>query len=478
MEKSIRISKAFVSVYHKASANVLFKQLHKLGIEIFTTIANSDLCSNAGIEANIATVSEIYHLCESEAVNIDLIILDFPTLDEFFIRQRNEETIFENIDTQHIALMRMAAKNFRNIMIIPSVRHFGDLYKILGSSDGYVSFDERRKMAFEAFNVSSGYDVAIYNHFKGEFNTNVFKESISGYKELKYGENPHQKSVFYGDFDGMFEQLNGGELSYNNLLDINSAVDLIAEFKEPTAIISKHTIPSGAGSDISIAGALRKSVSADPVSAFWSTITLNRYVDEETAEILNGILFANLIAPGFHPKALDILKKRTERKILKQKDVRLRRSHFRSLLNGVIVQDKDYVIEEKTDMNVVTKQLPSEQEFEDLIFANKVVKHSKSNAVVLVRNKQLIANGNAQTSRVDALRLAISKAESYGIDLVGCIAASDAFFPFVDSVEIAYNAGIGVIIQVVGSDYQDEAIRMCDENKIAMVLINNRHFKH
>jgi len=388
-----------------------------------------------------------------------------------------EDEIIEKIDIGGISLIRAAAKNFNDVLIVPSVDQYGDLIRLLNEKKGYSDLSDRRLFATKAFYVSSHYDTAIFNYFNQE-KENVFKQSISTSTVLRYGENPHQKGVFYGKLDEVFEQLHGKSISYNNLGDLDAAINLISEFEETTFAIIKHTNACGIASRPKLPDAWKDALAGDPVSAFGGVLVTNAKVDLETAKAVNELFFEILIAPEYNDEALEVLKTKKNRIILQKKICQFPVKQFRSALNGVLEQDKDHHAETKTDLKVVTKDTPNEYEISDLLFANKIVKHTKSNAIVLVKNKQLCASGTGQTSRVDALKQSIAKAKEFGFDLRGAVMASDAFFPFADSVQLADKEGIRAVIQPGGSVRDQDSIDYCNEHHMSMVFTGFRHFKH
>ncbi|OFX29453.1 MAG: bifunctional phosphoribosylaminoimidazolecarboxamide formyltransferase/inosine monophosphate cyclohydrolase [Bacteroidetes bacterium GWA2_32_17] len=415
-----------------------------------------------------------------------------------------DAAIIEKIDIGGISLIRAAAKNFNDVAIISCKEQYSFLYDILEKAHGKISFADRKQLATEAFEVTSHYDTAIYKYFAKE-NNDSFKISIKGSNSLRYGENPHQNGKFYGNLNEVFEQLHGKEISYNNLLDIDAAISLINEFNVITVAIIKHnnacglasvnvnemagqarhdevTPPSkrhvGSATRSTLIQTWKDALAGDPVSAFGGIVATNTNVDKETALEINKIFFEVIIAPSYSNEALEILKQKKNRIILISKNILFNKKNFRTLLNGVIEQDKDLITETISDLKVVTETKPTSNEIEDLLFANILVKHTKSNAIVLAKNKQLLASGAGQTSRVDALKHAIEKAKYFGFDLNGAVMSSDAFFPFADSVEIAYNAGIKSVIQPGGSIRDNETINFCNEHKISMVFTGIRHFKH
>ena len=339
--------------------------------------------------------------------------------------------------------------------------------------------DQRRWFAKEAFAVSSGYDSAIFNYFDRQGQVpSALRVAVDGIKPMRYGENPHQPGFFFGDFSAMFDQLHGKEISYNNLLDIDAAVSLIADFTETTFAVLKHNNACGVASRKTVAEAWRDALAGDPVSAFGGVLVTNAKVDVEAANEINTIFFEVIIAPEYSPEALEVLKTKKNRIILVQKKPLQTKSSYRSCLNGALVQARDLKVETAEDLNPVTKEPVDPAQIEDLLFANKIVKHSKSNAIVLAKNKQLLASGVGQTSRVDALKQAIAKAGSFDFSLKGAVMASDAFFPFADCVQIAHEAGINAVIQPGGSIRDQETIDYCNANGIAMAMTGIRHFKH
>lgn len=504
---SKKIKSALISVYYKDGLDSLVKVLNKYGVKIYSTGGTQKFIEELGI--NVTPVEDLtgypsilggrvktlhpkifggilyrrdYKLDQEQAQqyeipDIDLVIVDLYPFEETVASGAGENEIIEKIDIGGISLIRAAAKNFKDVTILASRNQYGLLEKILTEKEGSTDLNDRKIFAAHAFDVSSHYDSAIFNFFAGE-EVKRFKQSIQDFQVLRYGENPHQMGVFYGKLDDMFEKLSGKELSYNNLLDVDAAVGLIDEFKETTYAILKHNNACGIASAKDGKTAYLKALEADPVSAFGGVIITNTTVDKSTAEELNKLFFEVLIAPAFDPEALSILFSKKNRIILKRKEVKLSEKQFKTLLNGVIEQDKDLKTETFEDLKVVTQQIPTELENKAMLFANKIVKHTKSNAIVLAKEGQMISSGVGQTSRVDALRQAIEKAKSFGLSLEGAVMASDAFFPFPDCVEIAKNAGIKAVIQPGGSVKDQESIDFCDKNKMAMVFTGFRHFKH
>ena len=502
-----KIKKALISVYYKDNLEPIIHQLNQLGVQIFSTGGTQEFIEKLGVPVTpvesltsypsilggrVKTLhpkifggilsrrelqSDITQLEEYEIPEIDLVIVDLYPFEETVKSGASEADIIEKIDIGGISLIRAAAKNFKDVVIVPSKVQYGYLLNILTQSEGTSTLAQRKELAAAAFNVSSHYDTAIFGFFN-EGNTDVFKQSIQSSKVLRYGENPHHKGVFYGDIEKLFTQLNGKELSYNNLLDIDAAVNLIAEFKDTTFAILKHNNACGLASRPKLMDAWKDALAGDPVSAFGGILITNATLDLAAAEEINKLFFEVIIAPDYEGKALELIKSKPNRIILKQNTVALPAWTFRTLLNGVIAQEKDARTETRQNMQVSTKIAPAENDWSDLEFANKLVKHTKSNTIVLAKNKQLLASGVGQTSRVDALKQAILKAETFGFSLKGAVMASDAFFPFPDCVEIAHKAGVTAVIQPGGSIKDKDSVAYCDANGVAMVMTGTRHFKH
>jgi phosphoribosylaminoimidazolecarboxamide formyltransferase/IMP cyclohydrolase len=503
-----KIKSALVSVYHKDGLDDIIKKLNTEGVEFISTGGTQKFIESLGISCRAVETLTGYppilggrvktlhpkifggilarrknpednlQVKEYGIPEIDLIIVDLYPFAETVARGANEEDIIEKIDIGGISLIRAAAKNFNDVVIVASKNQYAALMNLLNEQGAETSLEDRRRFAKDAFAVSSGYDSAIFNYFDGNEGS-AFRMAVDKTQIMRYGENPHQKGVFYGDFDALFEKLNGKELSYNNLLDIDSAVTLIDEFDEPTFAILKHNNACGIASRKTVLEAWNDALACDPVSAFGGILVTNVGIDRESAEEINKIFFEVIIAPDYKEDALEILISKKNRVILRQKTAgQTADKQYRSLLNGVLVQDKDTSTQIVADLEVMTKLQPAEAEIADLLFANKLVKHSKSNAITLVKNKQLCASGIGQTSRVDALKQAIEKAHSFNFDLNGAVMASDAFFPFPDCVEIAGKAGIKAVIQPGGSIKDQLSIDYCDANDLSMVKTNIRHFKH
>ena len=508
MSGSRKIASALISVYHKDHLDVIVRKLHQLHVKIYSTGGTKSFIE--GLDVPVTAVETLTGYpsifggrvktlhpkvfggilyrrdetgdCDEAAKfdipDIDLVIVDLYPFEETVASGAPDAQVIEKIDIGGISLIRAAAKNYGDVVIVPSKREYLPLLDLLETKNGETDIEDRRKFATAAFNVSSHYDTAIFNYFNREQGEPVFKQSFSDGMTLRYGENPHQKGLFFGNFDEMFEKLHGKEISYNNLLDVDAAVSLIAEFDEPTFAILKHNNACGLASSDVLSDAWKKALAGDPVSAFGGVLVTNRTVDPETAREIDALFYEVLIAPDFDPAALELLEGKKNRILLRQKGNRMPQQQFRSLLNGAVVQDRDLSVETAQDMKPVTVAQPTSDELTDLAFANKIVKHSKSNAIVLAKDKQLIASGVGQTSRVDALKQAIEKSESFGFELKGAVMASDAYFPFLDCVELAGEAGIRAIVQPGGSVRDSESIDCCNKHRIAMVFTGIRHFKH
>jgi phosphoribosylaminoimidazolecarboxamide formyltransferase/IMP cyclohydrolase len=410
---------------------------------------------------------------------IDLVIVDLYPFEETVARGGSEGDIVEKIDIGGISLIRAAAKNFNDVLIVSARSQYQELLELLQAKNGNSELADRKRFAAKAFDVTSHYDSAIFNYFNQEQQLPSFKASVPQGKVLRYGENPHQQGVFFGALDDLFDQLNGKELSYNNLVDVDAAIHLVKEFYgEKAFVIIKHTNACGVATAGDVKTAYLKAFQADTLSAFGGVLATNQKIDLAAAEEINKLFFEILIAPDFEPQALDLLKSKKNRIILKQKQSLKGAKQFKSLLNGVIEQDLDLKTDSKAELKTVTKRAPSSQQIEALLFASKICKHTKSNTIILAVDGQLLASGVGQTSRVDALKQAIEKAAAFGFDLKGSVMASDAFFPFPDCVEIANQHGIEAVIQPGGSIKDQDSIAYCDQHNMAMVFTGTRHFKH
>lgn len=507
MSETKKIKTALVSVYHKEGLDEIITKLHEEGVEFLSTggtrqfieslgfpcKAVEDLTSYpsilggrvktlhpkifGGILCRRGLDQDMQQIDKYDIPEIDLVIVDLYPFEATVASGADEASIIEKIDIGGISLIRAAAKNFNDVIIVASQVQYKPLLDMLMEHGATSTLEERRWMAKEAFAVSSNYDSAIFNYFDGDEGS-AFRCAVSEQKTLRYGENPHQKGYFYGNLDAMFDQIHGKEISYNNLLDINAAVELIDEFEDVTFAILKHNNACGLASRPTVLDAWNDALAGDPVSAFGGVLITNAVIDKEAAEEINKIFFEVVIAPDYDVDALEILSQKKNRIILVRKEAKLPKKQFRSLLNGVLAQERDLDIETSADLKFVTEKAPTDQEIEDMLFANKIVKNSKSNAIVLAKDKQLLASGVGQTSRVDALKQAIEKAKTFGFDLHGAVMASDAFFPFPDCVEIADLEGVTAVIQPGGSVKDDLSFAYCNEHDMAMVITGIRHFKH
>lgn len=503
-----KIKSALISVFHKEGLQDILEKLAELQVEIISTGGTYQHIIQQGFQAktveSITNYPSIFggrvktlhpdifggilyrreleddraQLAEYKIPSIDLVIVDLYPFEETVANTANEKQIIEKIDIGGISLIRAAAKNYRDVLIVPSQNQYKDLLNILNDKKGESSLADRKQFAAQAFNISSHYDTAIFNYFNATEEIQSFKNSEQIGHKLRYGENPHQKGVFYGDMNQVFTQLHGKAISYNNLVDLDGAIKLIKEFTEPTFAILKHTNACGLASDHQLSNAWKKALAGDPISAFGGVLACNREVDEETAKEINKLFFEIIIAPSFEKNALELLKSKKNRIILRAGLYNFPDKVFKSVLNGTLVQDVDTISEIEENTKVITSLAPNKREVEDLLFANLIVKHTKSNAIVLVKNKQLIGSGTGQTSRVDALKQAIVKAQAFNLDLEDAVMASDAFFPFADSVEIANKAGIKAVIQPGGSVRDQDSIDYCNKNNMGMLFTGNRHFKH
>ena len=504
----LKLKSALISVFNKDGLESIAKKLNNLGVIIYSTGGTELFLKKIGIPVlrvedvtgypsilggRVKTLhpkifggilnrnnnnNDVNDLKNYEIPNIDLVIVDLYPFEETVKSNDSEQNIIEKIDIGGISLIRAAAKNFKDVMCISSQDDYSDFLDILNNNNGEVSLEYRRNFAFRAFNVSSHYDTAIFNYFKED--NNSLKASFKNGKELRYGENPHQKGTFYGDFNSMFEQLHGKELSYNNLLDVDAAVNLILEFYNdiPTFAILKHNNACGLASRDSLLDAYKDALAGDPVSAFGGVLISNKKIDFETAEEINKLFCEVVIAPSFEKTAINLLKSKKNRILLVLKNTELNNQQLRTCLNGVLTQDKDNITDSTSNFKTCTKKSPNSSEIKDLEFASKICKHTKSNTIVLAKNLQLISSGTGQTSRVDALKQAIEKSNNFKFDLNNSVMASDAFFPFPDCVEIAHKNGISSVIQPGGSIKDNLSIEYCDKNNISMVLTGTIHFKH
>lgn len=516
MEGGKRIGSALISVYHKDGLEPIVRELHRLQVHLYSTGGTQEFIEKLGLPVTpveeltsypsilggrVKTLhpkvfggilgrrdlaSDVAQLSEYAIPPIDLVIVDLYPFEATVAAGGAEAAIIEKIDIGGISLIRAGAKNHADVVIVPSQAHYPELLRILQENNGTTSLAERKRLAAEAFGVSAHYDGAIQDWFAGK---DALPRLIDGARNpLRYGENPHQPAEFFGDLTGLFDQLNGKELSYNNLLDLDAALELIDDLamvrndaaggaSVPFAIL-KHNNACGAAVRSTLKDAWDAALAGDPVSAFGGVLITTSTIDKATAEAIDGIFFEIVCAPGYDADALGILRRKKNRMILVRKPVQKPTRKYRSALNGLLVQSPDHVVDLPSNMRTATKRAPSAQQLQDLVFANILVKHTKSNAIVLARNNQLLASGTGQTSRVDALEQAIAKARRSNFDLNGAVMASDAFFPFPDCVNIAADSGIAAIVQPGGSIKDQESIDAANARGIAMVITGNRHFKH
>jgi phosphoribosylaminoimidazolecarboxamide formyltransferase/IMP cyclohydrolase len=502
-----RIQNALISVFYKDGLEPVLQKLTSLGIQLYSTGGTYDFIKEKGYEAKTIESLTSYpsilggrvktlhpkvfggilarrenegdqqQLQEYQIPPFDLVIVDLYPFEETLLNTKDEQAIVEKIDIGGISLIRAAAKNFKDVLVVPASSMYNELISLLNEKKGETDLKDRKYFAAQAFNVSSHYDSAIFNWINPG-NIKALKVSGSNANVLRYGENPHQEGIFYGKLDEVFNQLHGKEISYNNLLDLEAAINLINDFDETTFAVIKHNNACGLASRENLTEAWNDALAGDPVSAFGGVLVTNRKIDKQTAEEINKIFFEIILAPDYDKEALEILKSKKNRIILKKVRYDFPGKQYRSLLNGTLAQDRDNVTEKVKNLETKTTLSPDAKQVEDLLFANKLVKHTKSNTIVLAKNKQLVGSGTGQTSRVDALRQAIAKAEAFKLPLEGAVMASDAFFPFADSVEIAGNAGIKAVIQPGGSIRDKDSIEYCNAHGIAMVFTGVRHFKH
>jgi len=505
-----KATSALISVFHKDGLEPIVKKFQELGITIYSTGGTEKFIKDLGIEVvpvedvtsypsilggRVKTLhpkvfggilnrqdneDDVAQLQEFDIPQLDIVIVDLYPFENTVASGATEQDIIEKIDIGGISLIRAAAKNYKDVLCVSSMEDYGEFLEIISEGNGSTSLENRKNFAAKAFNVSSHYDSAIFNYFNKNHEIASLKISETKGQVLRYGENPHQRGFFFGDFEAMFTKLHGKELSYNNLLDVDAAVNLMNEFKGdmPTFAILKHNNACGLAQRETLHQAYVDALAGDPVSAFGGILISNIEIDKATAEEIHKLFCEVVIAPGYADDALEILKGKKNRIILIQNEVDLPNTIVRTCLNGILVQDKDYKTDSISDFQYATERRPSETELEDLIFASKLCKHTKSNTIVLAKNKQLCASGTGQTSRVDALNQAIHKARSFKFELEGAVMASDAFFPFPDCVEIAEKSGISSVIQPGGSIKDQLSIDYCNENNVSMVMTGTRHFKH
>lgn len=510
MNTTKKIQSALISVFDKNGLEPIVKELHKNNVTIYSTGGTETFIKNLNIPVvpvedvtsypsilggRVKTLhpkifggilnrqdnpSDVQQMGEFAIPQIDLVIVDLYPFEKTVASSASEADIIEKIDIGGISLIRAAAKNFKDTVIVASVDEYETFLNFYKEANGATTLTQRKYLATKAFHTSSHYDGAIFNYFNQEAEENILKISHNEGQTLRYGENPHQKGYFFGNFDELFTKIHGKDLSYNNLLDVDAAVNLMNEFKgdAPTFAILKHNNACGVAQKPTMKEAYLAALAGDPTSAFGGVLIANGTIDKDTAAEINQLFCEVVIAPSFDDDAVVILQEKKNRILLIIKDIELPKTQVRTCLNGILFQDKDNVTDTKEHLTNVTTLVPTNEQVEDLLFASKICKHTKSNTIVLAKGKQLCASGTGQTSRVDALRQAIEKANSFNFDLNGAVMASDAFFPFPDCVEIAGNAGIKAVIQPGGSIKDQLSIDYCNEHQIAMVNTGIRHFKH
>ena len=508
MSEKKKIRSALLSVYHKDGLEPVVRLLNEAGVEIYSTGGTHDFILSLGIEAKTvesltnypsilggrvktlhpkvfggilgrsSNSSDATDLKQFDIPTFDLVIVDLYPFEKTVASGAGHADIIEKIDIGGISLIRAAAKNYSDVLVVPSADYYAELMELLSKNACSSRESDRLRFASYAFAISSHYDSAIFGYLSADSGYHEFRSSFANAQTLRYGENPHQQGTFYGRLEEVFVQLHGKALSYNNLLDLDAALMLISEFKETTFAIIKHNNACGIASRPKLSDAWKAALAGDPISAYGGVLVTNALIDEETAMEINKLFFEIILAPGYKNNALELLQSKKNRVILQVKSVDFQPKQFRSLLNGVLEQDKDQKTETTADLVTVTNVAPTESQYKDLVFANIVVKHSKSNAIVLARDKQMLGSGVGQTSRVDALHHAIEKARNFGFELNAAVMASDAFFPFADSVELAHQAGITSVIQPGGSVRDKETVDYCNQNGLSMVFTGIRHFKH
>ena len=510
MSQSKTIKSALISVFSKEGLAPIVEKLNAQGVTIYSTGGTQKFINDLGINVVPAeqitdypsilggrvktlhpkifggilnrqdNAQDVEEMTSFSIPQIDAVIVDLYPFEKTVASGASNEDIIEKIDIGGISLIRAAAKNYKDVICVSSVDDYAEFLELISKDEGRISIEDRKRFATKSFNVSSHYDSAIFNYFNSEKEEVVLKISETQGKVLRYGENPHQKGYFFGDFEAMFTKLHGKELSYNNLLDVDAAVNLMNEFQEeaPTFAILKHNNACGVAQRDTLHQAYLDALAGDPVSAFGGVLISNSEIDLATAEEIHSLFCEVVIAPSFSSDAEALLKGKKNRILLLQNTLNLPETSVRTCLNGVLLQEKDMITDTQNILENATTVKPIQSEIEDLLFASKLCKHTKSNTIVLAKNKQLFASGTGQTSRVDALNQAIHKANSFNFKLSGAVMASDAFFPFPDCVEIAKNAGITAVIQPGGSIKDQLSIDYCNANNVAMVFTKTRHFKH
>ena len=504
-----KIKSALISVFHKDGLDEIINLLDQYDVTIYSTGGTQKFIESHGVkvervedltsypsilDGRVKTLhpkvfggilarrdeDHLGQLAKYDMPEIDLVIVDLYPFEDTVKSTDDEEAIIEKIDIGGIALLRGAAKNFNDVVIVPSKNEYPMIQKILAEQNAESTLADRKELARRAFKVSSHYDTAIFNYFDRDSDDVSFKHSLIDSQVLRYGENPHQQGIFFGELDTMFEKISGKELSFNNLVDVDAAVNVMSEFvdSDPTFAVLKHTNTCGIATRSTVIEAWHAALAGDPVSAFGGILISNTIVDLATAEEINKLFYEVVIAPEFDKEAINLLTKKKKRVLMKINRWHVNDKSFKSILNGVIQQDTDKSMESSDKMECVTDAQATPQQLSDLEFANKCVKHLKSNTIVLVKNNQLLGMGCGQTSRVDALRQAISKATAFGFDLEGCVMASDAFFPFPDCVEIAHDAGTAAVVQPGGSIKDNLSVDYCNSKGMPMLMTGIRHFKH
>jgi len=510
-----KIQSALISVFYKDGLEPVVQQLHELGITIYSTGGTQSFIEKlnipvipvekltgypsilggrvktlhpivfGGILGKRSDEQHVKEMLEYKIPEIDLVIVDLYPFEETVASTSDESLIIEKIDIGGPSMIRGAAKNFKDVVVVAAKKDYAPLAQLLKDQKGETTLEQRRGFAAKAFEIVAHYDVAITQYFNPT-GADYFHASVASPKAMRYGENPHQAGIFYGNTEELFSQLNGKELSYNNLVDVDAAVQLISEFPKPISNgitsediifgIIKHTNVCGVAARATVKQAWDAALAGDNESAFGGVLVCNGTIDKATAEAINEIFFEVLVAPAFEDDALAVLKSKKNRILLQLNKAPHNKQLYKSLLNGVLIQQTDegnFAEWKETGARPAT---PSENA--DLMFANLVCKHLKSNAIALVKNKQLIGKGCGQTSRIDALRHAVEKAKQFNFDLTGAVMASDAFFPFSDCVELGHKAGITAFIQPGGSIRDKDSIEYCQQNNLAMVITGLRHFKH
>ena len=503
-----KIKKALISTFSKDGLDVVVNELNGLGVQLYSTGGTGDFIKSLGIDVTLIeditgypsilggrvktlhpkvfggilsraeNANDAGELEKYELPEFDLVIVDLYPFKKTLESGASHQDIIEKIDIGGISLIRAAAKNYDRVLIVSSGSDYGRLLKLLREKNGETSLDDRVWFAAQAFNVSSSYDMAIFGYLNRNVGLPSLAQNATEHTALRYGENPHQQAVFFGKLDSMFDKLHGKDISYNNLLDIDAAIALINEFDEPTFAVLKHNNACGCASRKTLLEAWKAALAGDPVSAYGGVLVANRAVDKACAEEVNKLFFEVIIAPGYDADALSVLTSKKNRIILKLNDSKLPPVQFRTVLNGIAVQDRDNELGGANGIKVATKVAPADDVVADLLFANKLVKYSKSNAIVLAKNKMLLASGVGQTSRVDALKQAVEKAAAFELSLAEAVMASDAFFPFADCVELAHKAGVTAVVQPGGSVRDSESVDYCNEHGMSMVFTGIRHFKH